>query len=109
MEQKIDNSTSQKPNAAPENQFSQKPSTNHGSAEPGSGIRSMRTTTAFRVVNFELYAKPNYFTMALGVSLFTGCIGYLTYLNYKQRKENTYTTINLDGTLTTRPKTSKWD
>lgn len=26
--------------------------------KPGDGIRSMRSTTAFRVVNFELYAKP---------------------------------------------------
>lgn len=26
--------------------------------KPGEGIRSMRSTTAFRVINFELYAKP---------------------------------------------------
>lgn len=26
--------------------------------QPGSGIRSMRSTTAFRAINFELYAKP---------------------------------------------------
>lgn len=57
MEQKPDNSTSQKPNAAPENVSSQ-PSAANRSTEPGSGIRSMKTTTAFRVVNFELYAKP---------------------------------------------------
>ena len=25
---------------------------------PGEGIRSVRTTNVFRVVNFELYAKP---------------------------------------------------
>ena len=27
-------------------------------ADPGKGIRNSRTTTAFRVVNFELFAKP---------------------------------------------------
>lgn len=27
-------------------------------AAPGDGIRSMRSTTLFRAVNFELYAKP---------------------------------------------------
>lgn len=26
--------------------------------KPGDGIRSMRSTTLFRAVNFELYAKP---------------------------------------------------
>lgn len=26
--------------------------------KPGDGIRSMQSTTVFRMVNFELYAKP---------------------------------------------------
>lgn len=26
--------------------------------KPGEGLRSLRSTTAFRVINFELYAKP---------------------------------------------------
>lgn len=26
--------------------------------QPGEGIRSMKSTTLFRAVNFELYAKP---------------------------------------------------
>lgn len=26
--------------------------------QPGEGIRSMKSTTLFRTVNFELYAKP---------------------------------------------------
>lgn len=25
---------------------------------PGDGLRSLRSTTAFRVINYELYAKP---------------------------------------------------
>ena len=28
------------------------------SASPGDGIRSVRTTSVFQIVNFELYAKP---------------------------------------------------
>lgn len=35
-------------NAAPE----QKPA-------PGAGIRSMRSSYAFRMINYELYAKPS--------------------------------------------------
>ena len=27
-------------------------------AQPGDGIRSLRSTSLFRAVNFELYAKP---------------------------------------------------
>lgn len=27
-------------------------------AQPGDGIRSLQSTTVFRAVNFELYAKP---------------------------------------------------
>lgn len=30
-------------------------------AAPGEGIRSMRSTWAFRAINFELYAKPSKF------------------------------------------------
>lgn len=26
--------------------------------KPGEGIRSLKSSTAFRVINFELYAKP---------------------------------------------------
>lgn len=31
---------------------------NQNNEKPGEGIRSMRSSTAFRVINFELYAKP---------------------------------------------------
>lgn len=31
---------------------------NSNKEKPGDGLRSMRSTTAFRVINFELYAKP---------------------------------------------------
>lgn len=38
----------------PEPKPAEKPPTH----QPGDGIRSMRSTTLFRAVNFELYAKP---------------------------------------------------
>ena len=33
-------------------------------AEPGEGIRSMKSTTAFRAINFELYAKPSKYAIS---------------------------------------------
>lgn len=45
--------------------MTEKPSTESASVQtgehkhqPGEGIRSMKTTSLFRAVNFELYAKP---------------------------------------------------
>lgn len=40
--------------------MSEKPVDKNASSDykPGEGIRSMRSTTAFRAINFELYAKP---------------------------------------------------
>lgn len=35
-----------------------KPAAKLAEAKPGDGIRSLQSTTLFRVVNFELYAKP---------------------------------------------------
>jgi len=34
------------------------PSANGTTSNPGEGIRSMRSSTLFRITNFELYAKP---------------------------------------------------
>ena len=36
---------------------SEKPAAN-SSSEPGEGIRSLKTSSIFRAVNFELYARP---------------------------------------------------
>lgn len=33
-------------------------------ARPGDGIRSMRSTYAFRMINYELYAKPSEFEIS---------------------------------------------
>ncbi|XP_048744194.1 small integral membrane protein 8-like [Ostrea edulis] len=72
------------------------------------GWRKLPSTSAFRAINFELYAKPNLMVMGPGTMLFLGCIGYIIYMRMKEDK-NSYTAMNEDGTLTKRPKTSKWD
>jgi hypothetical protein len=40
--------------------MSEKPQPNQNATtnNPGEGIRSMRSSTLFRITNFELYAKP---------------------------------------------------
>ncbi len=68
-------------------------------AQPGSGIRSTRTTSVFRAVNFELFATPvskmkllldlyhiiihlqRRSVMILGAVCMTFCAGYLLLLN----------------------------
>lgn len=35
-----------------------KPPIETAKAKPGDGIRSLQSTTVFRALNFELYAKP---------------------------------------------------
>jgi hypothetical protein len=47
--------------------------------------------------------------MGPGTMLFLGCIGYIVYMRMKDNDKNSYTAMNEDGTLTRRPKTSKWD
>lgn len=41
-----------------ENKGTEKPPPPPSNYSPGDGIRSMKSTTLFRTVNFELYAKP---------------------------------------------------
>ena len=87
--------------------------TSKGSSTPRdnrTGWGQMSSTSAFRAINFELYAKPNKFVMTVGLSLFLGGIGYIAYMNFTDDKtKKTYVTYDLDGGLTPRPKTSKWD
>ncbi|XP_064603441.1 small integral membrane protein 8-like [Liolophura sinensis] len=74
------------------------------------GLRNMQTTSLFRAVNFELFAKPNKFTMILGAAAFSGCLGYILYMNMTDdKKSNSYPAVNPDGSLTTRVRTSRWD
>ncbi|XP_062605234.1 small integral membrane protein 8-like [Saccostrea cucullata] len=72
------------------------------------GWRRLPSTSAFRAINFELYVKPNVMVMGPGTLLFLGCIGYIIYMRMNEDK-NTYTTMNEDGTLSKRQRTSRWD
>lgn len=75
------------------------------------GLRHARTTSVFRIVNFELFAKPNKRVMGLGGFVFLGACGYLFYMRMtdEYKDKPTYTTMNEDGSFTRRIKPSKWD
>lgn len=51
------------------------------SSDQNKGIRGSRTTAAFRVINFELFAKPNKKVMLIGGACFAGCLTFLIFLN----------------------------
>ncbi|CAG2162564.1 unnamed protein product [Oppiella nova] len=75
----------------------------------GDGIRSMGATNVFRVVNFELFVKPNKYAMSAGVCALTLCFGYIFYMNYKARADpSTYIALNEDETQTIQRRQSKW-
>jgi len=78
-------------------------------AEPG--LRGAKTTNVFRIVNFELFTKPNKRAMGAGGFAFLFACGYLVYMRATDELKGvpTYTTVNEDGSLTRRVKPSKWD
>ncbi|XP_071090614.1 small integral membrane protein 8-like [Haliotis cracherodii] len=73
------------------------------------GARKLDSTSLFRTVNFELYARPNKFVMFTGLATFLTCVGYMFYMKQADEKNNTYAAMNPDGTLSTRKRTSRWD
>ncbi|ESO96870.1 hypothetical protein LOTGIDRAFT_203775 [Lottia gigantea] len=74
------------------------------------GVSQAKSTSLFRAVNFELYSRPNKVTMSAGAIMFIGCIAYIAYMNITDDKQRShYNTINLDGSVSSRPRTSKWD
>ncbi|XP_076031808.1 small integral membrane protein 8-like [Oratosquilla oratoria] len=75
----------------------------------GDGIRSIRTTNVFKVVNFELYAKPNAVIMTFGVIGILGSAAYLAYMKSQHREKKVYVAIAEDGTEELMTKKSKWD
>ncbi|XP_050309748.1 small integral membrane protein 8 [Anthonomus grandis grandis] len=79
------------------------------SSTPGDGIRSLKTSSVFRVVNFELYTKPNIVIMGLGLTALTGCIGYIAYMRYKYESLGYYGAVQVDGSEQFVKKKSKWD
>ncbi|XP_011864875.1 PREDICTED: small integral membrane protein 8 [Vollenhovia emeryi] len=74
---------------------------------PGDGLRSLRSTTLFRAVNFELYAKPNKAVMICGVVAMLACSGYIFYMNSNHKRNQTV--IKSDDTVVLIDKTSKWN
>ncbi|KAI4502038.1 hypothetical protein M0802_002720 [Mischocyttarus mexicanus] len=75
---------------------------------PGDGIRSLRSTALFRAVNYELYVKPNKGIMLFGVMAMLTCSGYLFYMRYKHDGTDYYESVQTDGNITFKQKTSKW-
>ncbi|XP_015180361.1 PREDICTED: small integral membrane protein 8 [Polistes dominula] len=75
---------------------------------PGDGIRSLRSTALFRAVNYELYVKPNRGIMLFGVMAMLTCSGYLFYMRYKHDGTDYYESVQADGNITLKNKTSKW-
>jgi hypothetical protein len=106
--------------------------------KPGDGIRSMKTSNVFRVVNFELYSTPvrlasfffvsafdgtsdvvlvsdfNFFfqnktIMALGAFAILGCTGYIMYMRKSYEGRGYYAAIDQEGEEYYVKKESKWD
>lgn len=75
---------------------------------PGDGLRSLRSTTLFRAINYELYVRPNKGIMFFGALTMLGCIGYLTYMRQTSDNSKYYSAVAIDGTVDLKKKTSKW-
>ncbi|CAG9831248.1 unnamed protein product [Diabrotica balteata] len=76
---------------------------------PGDGLRSVKTTTLFRAVNFELYTKPNAVIMGIGLVAIAGCAGYIAYMRSKYEGMGYYGAVKEDGTEHFEKKSSKWN
>lgn len=73
------------------------------------GIRDARTTAGFRVLNFELFAKPNKVVMIAGIVAFSSCVGYIAYWRSNMENKKLTSTINDTGEVKTIKKVSRWD
>ena len=80
-----------------------------GAAAPGEGIRSLQTSTVFRAVNFELYAKPNKFMIVFGCLAFGSCLTYIGLMMYNDEKgKKVYIALDDNDELVAREKKSRW-
>ncbi|KAG6453631.1 small integral membrane protein 8 [Manduca sexta] len=77
--------------------------------KPGDGLRSVRSTTAFRLINFELYAKPNIVIMSIGLACFGLTLGYIAYMRKKYEGMGYYAAVDENGKEIFEKKKSKWD
>ncbi|KAJ1525029.1 hypothetical protein ONE63_009875 [Megalurothrips usitatus] len=76
---------------------------------PGEGIRSLKTTNVFRVVNFELYAKPNKIIMGLGLLAMGGSLVYIAYMRHKYEGMGYYSAVSENGEEQFLKRKSRWD
>ncbi|BET01682.1 unnamed protein product [Nesidiocoris tenuis] len=77
--------------------------------KPGDGIKSLKTSNVFRVVNFELYTAPNKAIMGLGLIAIVGCAGYIAYMRKKYQDMGYYPAVNSEGKEVFLERKSKWD
>ncbi|XP_076174009.1 small integral membrane protein 8 [Ptiloglossa arizonensis] len=75
---------------------------------PGDGLRSLKSTTLFRAINYELYARQNKAVMIFGTVAILGCAGYFVYMGLNRDRKKYYLATTEDGTVVTKKKTSKW-
>ncbi|KAE8737419.1 hypothetical protein FOCC_FOCC017114 [Frankliniella occidentalis] len=76
---------------------------------PGDGIRSLKTSNVFRVVNFELYAKPNRIIMTIGLCAMAGSLAYIAYMRHKYEGMGYYVAVSDNGEESFVKKKSRWD
>jgi len=77
---------------------------------PGDGIKSLKTSRVFRIINFELYSKPNKIIMALGLVSVSFTFGYLVYMRHQYEKMGYYPAVAEDGRHEVyKQRQSKWD
>ncbi|KAG5680731.1 hypothetical protein PVAND_010221 [Polypedilum vanderplanki] len=76
---------------------------------PGDGIRSLKSSYAFRLINYELYVKPNIVVMSIGLVAITGVFGYIAYMRSKYDDLGYYSAYKNDGTEVFEKKKSRWE
>ncbi|XP_031842701.2 small integral membrane protein 8 isoform X3 [Nomia melanderi] len=77
-------------------------------AEPGDGLRSLKSTMFFRAVNYELYVRPNKVIMIFGAVTICSCLGYIYYMRQKYDSTQYYHAVTEDGSIVSKKKVSKW-
>ncbi|RMX57733.1 hypothetical protein pdam_00004996 [Pocillopora damicornis] len=63
-----------------------------------------QSTLAFRLINPELFIKPNKVIMIGGSVALAGCVLFLGYMNFGEEKQTVSTSVHNHGRVK-----SKWD
>ncbi|KXJ05144.1 Small integral membrane protein 8 [Exaiptasia diaphana] len=67
------------------------------------GPQVRQSTFAFRLINPELFIKPNKVVMFCGVAALVGCVAYIGYMKSSSQPSLKQTSSN------NRQRKSKWD